>query len=128
VILRDREDSSSLPREQDIAHASAVENEGDNQQNKEHHGNMITSAGEPLTFARQNERNAQFWSRESKLTEERASDAVVCQFALRDIQFDADRGKHLRELSFEVSLAKGEMAKKLFGHNSISQGWQGSPA
>jgi hypothetical protein len=37
----------------------------------------------------------------------------VCQFALRDMQFDADRGKHLRELSFEVSLAKGEMAKKL---------------
>jgi hypothetical protein len=49
---------------------------------------MTTSNKEPLTPAKLNELHAQFWLRQSALTERRASDPAVVQFALWDMQFD----------------------------------------
>jgi hypothetical protein len=57
-----------------------------------------------LSEAEINQRNSKFWARESKLTEQRASNKTVCRIALRELNSNISKGK-FKEVSFEVCLA-----------------------
>lgn len=68
-----------------------------------------------------NERNSKFCARESKLTEQRASNKTVCRLALRELNSNISKGK-FKEVYFEVCLANAEEITKIVYEEAARKG------